>query len=140
MVAHVTLPQGKAHVDIEVPPGMYVVAGHICAPDRAFNNDTDKAIVVAKCNETVSVDLIIPSVSTCAWNFVGPFVYEAVRRAVPDFQIQSAVQNMIAISNVSVQVARNSIATALKESGITNTADLRFREFNGLLKRLKKVR
>ena len=88
MIAHVPLPSGqnvKAHVEITVPPGLYIVAGHICTPNgnTSSNIYTDKAIVVAKASEEANVDLIIPSVGTCAQHFYVPFIAAAAALQQP---------------------------------------------------------
>jgi hypothetical protein len=112
IVKTVTLPQGPAHVEIEVPPGMYVVAGHICTPAEApgFNDYTDMAMVLAKGNEVTNVDLIVPTVGTCVGNILIPFVRAVAqlepRVRPPDPQVQATVTTLLAAAQIRPEMVR----------------------------------
>jgi hypothetical protein len=140
VVTRAILPKGDAHVEVEVPPGMYIVAGHICMqPEDTFNGYTDKAVVLAKGNEVSNVDLIISTVATCAWQFTVPFVREAVRRRLPDPEIMAVVRNIIAVSEVPVAVARETIDNAIKTAKL-KPEDPRMVPYNKSLSLLKEIR
>jgi hypothetical protein len=146
VVAHVPLPYGpkvQAHVDIVIPPGLYLVAGHICTPNGNANSNiyTDKAIVIAKSNEVANVDLIIPDVGTCSHNFYGAFIDANARlpRPLPEPDVINAVRTMLQISNIPVQAALMPITNAVKSIRTPNVEDPIFKHYNATLNVLKKI-
>jgi hypothetical protein len=146
VVAHVSLPYGEkvqAHVEIVVPPGIYMVAGHICTPNgnASSNIFTDKAVAIAKSNEVVNVDLIIPNVGTCANNFYSAFINANAMLAqpIPDLEVAAAVRAMLKISNTPVQTALEPINHAVAARRTTNARDPMLQHFNRTLNILKKI-
>jgi len=93
------IPVGTAHVEVEVPPGCYIIQGHVCEP--GVNDFTDKAMVVVGCNQEQCVNLFVPKVRTCVERDLHPFVREARLVGVPDEDIRIAAQTMMAAGRIS---------------------------------------
>lgn len=50
------LPMDLVHVEVEIPPGAYIVQGHFCDWEELEarnlgNNYTDRAMVIANCDQ-----------------------------------------------------------------------------------------
>jgi hypothetical protein len=146
VVAHVPLPYGpkaQAHVEIVVPPGLYIIAGHICTPNgnASSNIYTDKAIVIAKSNEVANVDLIIPEVGTCAHNFYSAFIDANARlpRPLPEAEVVNVVRTMLQISNTPIQSALTPVSNAVKSIRTSNVEDPISKHYKATLNILKKI-
>jgi hypothetical protein len=98
LIVHAPVPISKhAHVDIEIPPGCYIVQGHVCGErvKPAINIETSKAIVMVGCDEVRCVNLIVPWANTCAREFVQPLVENALIQNVPIADIQIALRTIM---------------------------------------------
>jgi hypothetical protein len=139
LVKHVDLQVGEAHVEIEVPPGCYVVQGHICMfPEVNFNNYTDKAMVVAGCNQELCVDLIIPLVGTCVLRDLHPFIREALQARVPNPDIVTTARTILVAGRIQPRHAIEEVRRIIKESE-AKKAERAVREFTGTLGILEKL-
>lgn len=93
------IPVGEAHVEVEVPPGCYVVQGHVC--EHGTNDYTDKAIVIAGCNQELCVNLIVPQIRTCAVRDLHPIVREARRLGLPEVDTRITARTILAVGRIS---------------------------------------
>jgi len=68
-IKQASIPAGEAHVQLEVPPGAYIVQGHFCDPflaDRHLSNSyTDRTMVIANCDQIICVNLLVPEFAQC---------------------------------------------------------------------------
>lgn len=96
------IPVGEAHVEVRVPPGCYVVQGHVC--EHGTNDYTDKAMVVVGCEQELCVNLFVPSIGTCVVRDLAAFVREARIVGVPDDDIRIAARTMMAAGRIPPRV------------------------------------
>jgi len=136
--ARLEVPVGEAHVEVEVPPGCYVVKGHVCEPDRNINQFTDKAIVTAGCNQEICVDLIVPNVKTCALRDFHPFVREALRANLPENDIRIATRTILAAARISPDEATEMISRNIAAAKAVKGAEYLTREYNATLRMIRK--
>jgi hypothetical protein len=97
VVDKATVPISEhAHVDIDIPPGCYVVQGHVCGENTKprINDYTSKAIVMVGCNEVKCVNLIVPQAKTCAREFLQPLIAEALLHDIPRLEIQTSIRTI----------------------------------------------
>jgi hypothetical protein len=134
----VEVPVGEAHVEVEVPPGCYVVQGHVCEPDRNINDFTDKAIVMAGCNQELCVDLIVPYVRTCASRDLHPFVREALRANLPENDIRIAARTILAAGRISPDEVVETINRDVLAAKAVKGAEYLTREYNATLRIIRK--
>lgn len=140
VIKHITLPVGEAHVEVEVPPGCYVAQGHICmTPEAAFNGYTDKAIVMAGCNQDLCVDLIIPVVGTCVERDLHPFVTQALRLGVPRIDIVTTARTMLRAGQIEPAQAVKRVDRIIAEAKKMK-AELAVKDFSGTLDILKEIK
>ena len=103
--------QGKRvvnHLQVEVPPGCYVVRVHVCG---GGNEWSDRTMVVVGCGDESCVNLIIKEAETCGGEFMIPFLRLAEEVRIPREQLQVA-------ANVLAKAARipiNEVAEDLQE-------------------------
>lgn len=139
LVKHVDLGVGEAHVEIEVLPGCYVVQGHICMqPEATFNGDTDKAMVVAGCNQELCVDLIIPTVGTCVLQAFHPFITGALQAHVPIPDIVTTARTMFIAGRIPPRQAIEKVRRIIEESE-AKKAQRAVKEFKATLTVLEKL-
>ena len=98
------VPVGQAHVELEVPPGCYIVQGHVCGEADHINEYTDKAIAIVGCGQEACVNLIVPGVGTCVLQALHPIVQELVLQRVPDVEIGRTTQLLMRAGRVSSEV------------------------------------
>ncbi len=64
------------HIELDVPPGCYVVWTRVC---HGHNEETNKFLAIADCGDHVCVNLLLNSVETCGNHFIHPFLVQAVQ-------------------------------------------------------------
>ena len=139
LVKRVDLPVGETHVEIEVPPGCYEVQGHVCLwPLLALNNFSDKAVVVVGNNEELCVNLIVPSVKTCVFRDLHPFVREALERNLPITDIVTTARTILAAGRIHPRQAYDVIKRIIEESE-ARKAEKALKEFTGTLEVLDRL-
>lgn len=97
------VPVGEqAHLEIEIPPGCYIVQGHVCGETvNPVNGETNKAIVMVGCNQEVCVNLIVPEARTCGREFVHPLVTLALSHDVPPRDIEVTLRTIFRAVGIS---------------------------------------
>ena len=122
-VKKVTMPAGQAHVEIEVPPGCYRVSGHVC--ERGTNEYTDTAMVIAGCNQKLCVNLIVPSVETCAHNLAVALAAAATLADIPVTDIVTTTQTIMRVGNIVREDLINELQIGIRSlEKIKERADL----------------
>lgn len=132
------IPVGEAHVEVEVPPGSYMVRGHVCEP--GINDYTDQAIVMAGCNQEICVDLIVAKVKTCVIRDIHPFVREARLAGVPDRDIRIATSTILEAVCVSPEEMAGK--TEIKIEAVKDIEEARdvLRDYKATLDILRKTK
>lgn len=83
------------HVELDVPPGCYLVWTRVC---HGRNEETNKVMVIADCAKEVCVNLILNAVRTCGNEFIHPFAVAAVQLNVPRQEIGVAVNAILKVA------------------------------------------
>jgi hypothetical protein len=96
------VPVGKANVEVEVPPGCYIVQAHVCVHDKLnINEYTTKAIVRACCGQEVCVDLIVPGVKTCVHQDINAILGQAMAANVPRGDLVTTARTLLTAGGIS---------------------------------------
>jgi hypothetical protein len=118
------VPVGAANVELEVPPGCYLVSG--CSQLGDSMDDcflTDKVMVIVGCNQELCVNLIVPELKTRALRDVLPFIRKARLIGISERDITTTTQTIMKVGGISkeemVDVIENKqlCAKAAKKSG-----------------------
>lgn len=122
LVKHVPIPLGEAHVEIEVPPGCYILGGRICEMPK-FNEIIDQTMVIVGCNQELCVNLIVPVVSTCVRRDLPVFIRAARLAGVSIQDLQIATHVMLTAGNISpgemTEVMQGTVTTLHDAKGST---------------------
>jgi hypothetical protein len=103
------------HVEVDVPPGCYIVRAWVCWG----NLWTDRSMAIVKCGDDACVNLIVPRADNCIRNVLIPFGVEALEMKLMEDEVQIALNMLIATGKMRVDILRNeitSLAEELKES------------------------
>lgn len=76
------------HIEVDVPPGCYVVWTRVCYGD---NEETNKIMAIVDCGKEVCVNLLLDEVKRCVNDVWYPFGIAAIALEVPDHDIRIAV-------------------------------------------------
>ena len=106
------VPVGEAHIELKVPPGCYVIQGHVCEP--GINTFTDKAIVIAGCGQELCVDLIVPIIRTCVVRDMHAFVTAAMVANIPRIDIATTVRTILAAGKIPREEMATDIEARIK--------------------------
>jgi hypothetical protein len=90
----------QAHVVAEVPPGCYIVQGHVCGETIPVNDYTDKVMVIVGCNQEVCVNLIVPGPKTCGMRDMHAFIREA-RGRISERDLEAMARGIMAATGIS---------------------------------------
>jgi hypothetical protein len=93
------IPAGEAHVEVEVPPGCYIVHGHLYM--NGLNLFTDNAIAIVGCGQVACVDLIGPTVRTCVMRDAHAFTLAAKQANLPIRDVKITLQTIMAAARIS---------------------------------------
>jgi hypothetical protein len=86
-------PKGKFfnHVEVDVPPGCYLVWLRAC---QVRNEETNKIMAIVDSSADIGVNLLLNTVEVCGKEFLHPFLVRAVEKGFPIQDIRVAA-NMI---------------------------------------------
>jgi hypothetical protein len=122
LIKRVYLPLGEAHVEIEVPPGCYILGGNICEMPK-FNETIDQTMVIVGCGQELCVNLIVPVVSTCVRRDLAVFIRAARLAGVSVQDLQIATRVMLTAGDISpgemTEVIGGTVATLHDAKGST---------------------
>ncbi len=134
-VQRADVPVGKAHIEMEVPPGCYVVHGHVCEP--GINDFTDKAIAIVGCGQEVCVNLIVPKVRTCVVRGLNAFIREARLLNIPQPDIRTAARTILTAGGIPREEMVKDIARKVEAVEKVKEAKEVAREYQATLDILK---
>lgn len=83
------------HIEVDVPPGCYVVWTRIC---HGGNEETNKVMAIVDCGQEVCVNLLLNDVETCGKEFIHPFLERAVEMKLPAKDIQAAAKAIMDVA------------------------------------------
>jgi hypothetical protein len=92
-----TMKQKFNHIEVDVPPGCYVIWTRVCYGD---NEETNKVMAIVDCNKEVCVNLLLDRVEACGRGFVYPFGIRAIQMEVPLIEVGVAVNAVLRVANV----------------------------------------
>lgn len=87
------------HVEIEVPPGCYVVRGRSCIPGYG-NFTTDMTMVTVSCGDTACVQLVPSGFQICARDLIAAIDMHVLQGTVTDVEAQPAIKEIKAVAAV----------------------------------------
>lgn len=101
------------HVEVDVPPGCYIVWARMC---HGKNEETNKLQVITSCGDDVCVNLLLNSTGTCAADGIFPIGIVA---------LQKNVDEELVIAQLQVHMA----AGCIKKQDLLDQANQRINEF-----------
>lgn len=82
------------HIEAPVPPGCYVVWTRVCHGD---NEETNKVMVIACCDDHICVNLLLNTVQTCVGQVLHPVLVRGVQLGLPRAQLRAAADVLLAV-------------------------------------------
>jgi hypothetical protein len=86
------IPTKCGHIEIEVPPGCYILSAIGYA--TGSNTFTAPAFVVVNCGETVCVNLLAPIVHNCGWYFTSGIRQGVREKTIPPGVADRAIETI----------------------------------------------
>ncbi len=86
------------HIEVDVPPGCYVVWTRIC--HTPYNDESNKVMVVVDCGKEVCVNLLVNRVDTCAKEILGPFARRALELGLPDREVVLVLDHLLKVAGI----------------------------------------
>lgn len=86
------------HIEVEVPPGCYVVWTRVC---HGRNEETNKVMVIVGCGGDACVNLLLNAVETCSRELLHPFLVRAVEMRLPRQELELAAKALLAVAKKS---------------------------------------
>ncbi|QTA84246.1 hypothetical protein [Desulfonema magnum] len=90
-------PRGEHinHIEVEVPPGCYVVWTRVC---HGRNEETNKVMVIVGCGDHACVNLLLNSVETCTNEVLHPLLVRAVEMRLPKQELGLVAEVMMKVA------------------------------------------
>jgi hypothetical protein len=85
------------HVEVDVPPGCYVVWTTVC---HAMNEQTNKVMSIVSCGDEACVNLLLDSVETRSKDLFHPLLECAVDKRLPKRDLQAAAKVLMDVANM----------------------------------------
>lgn len=104
------------HVEVEVPPGCYVVWARMC---HGKNEETNKMQVIATCGSHICVNLLLNNTGTCAAEGIFPIGIAALQRNVDDEMVKNQLQVHMVVD-------------CIKKANLLDQANARIQEFQDI--------
>ena len=83
------------HIEMDVPPGCYVVWTRVCYKK---NEETNKVMVIVGCGDKACVNLLLDAVETCSNELFHPFLERAVGMRIPKRDLQMVAKVFMAVA------------------------------------------
>lgn len=90
-------PRGQHinHIEVDVPPGCYVVWTRVC---HGGNEETNKVMVIVGCGDDVCVNLLLNTVERCGKEIFHPFLVQAVAKKIPKNELEAAANVLMVVA------------------------------------------
>lgn len=91
------VPGGRPvyHIEIDVPPGCYVVWTRVC---YKRNEETNKVMAIVGCGSEACVNLLLDAVETCSNELFHPLLERAVEMRIPKRDLQMVAKVLMAVA------------------------------------------
>jgi hypothetical protein len=86
------------HIEVDVPPGCYVVWTRVCYSPG--NDETNKAMVIVDCSGEACVNLLLDQVETCVKQALYPAAVRAIEKQLPVEEIGIAVKALMEVAEM----------------------------------------
>jgi len=83
------------HVEVDVPPGCYVVWTRVC---HCRNEETNKVMVIVRCGEEACVNLLLNTVERCSEEVLHPLLRRGVEMGLPRGDLKMAAGVIMAVA------------------------------------------
>jgi hypothetical protein len=110
-----------SHVEVDVPPGCYVVWTRVC---YGHNEETNKVMVTVRCGEEACLNLLLDAVETCGRNFVHPGLARGVDMDLPEAVLQHGAQFLMAVAGKEKGQVLEELGQRLEEARMAEDKDL----------------
>jgi hypothetical protein len=90
-------PRGEHinHIEVDVPPGCYVVWTRVC---HGRNEETNKVMVIVSCGGEACVNLLLNTVETCSRELIHPLLVRAVEMNLPKQELEMAAKVLMGVA------------------------------------------
>jgi hypothetical protein len=90
-------PRGEHinHIEVDVPPGCYVVWTRVC---HGRNEETNKVMVIVGCGDDACVNLLLNDVETCSKELLHPFLVRAVEMRLSKQELKVAAKMLMGVA------------------------------------------
>ncbi len=102
----------KPHLELDVPPGCYVVWTRIC---YTGNEETNKVIVAVSCGHEACVNLLLNSTETCARELLHPAIALAKELDLPEKEIKIAADLLTRLAKIEPEHLKKDIKNRIAE-------------------------
>jgi hypothetical protein len=100
------------HVEVDVPPGCYIVWAHIC---WLHNEDMHRVMVIVRCGDEACVNLLLPTRQQCGHGFIFPFLLQAVELNLPKANVVAAAKAIMDVAEIKPKEFNEELAQRVKE-------------------------
>jgi hypothetical protein len=114
------------HVEVDVPPGCYVVWTRIC---YGRNEETNKVMVVVGCGDEACVSLLLDDVRTCSKQLLHPLLERGALANLPRRELQVAAGVLMAVAEMPKKQVLAELGERLEHVELRR--DPRLREVTG---------
>lgn len=104
-------PQRIKHIEVEVPPGCYIVRAWVCWG----NLWTDRMMVIVRCGEEACVNLIVPRKNNCIRDVVVPFMVAAKEMRLDPQKVNIATELLITTGRIQKEALRREVTDLTEE-------------------------
>jgi hypothetical protein len=101
------------HIEVDVPPGCYVVWTRVC---YRGNEETNKVMVIVSCGDEACVNLILNDLYICTNAVFYPFLERAVDLKVPKHDLQAVARVMMAVGEKQKKDVIAALSQRLQEA------------------------
>jgi len=119
-------PAGKFlfHIEVEVPPGCYLVWTRICYHG---NEETNKAMAIVGCGEDVCINLLLNSIEVCSKELLQPILDHAVAVGIPKEEIVAGAKLLMDVAKRPIKEVNAELVRRANEVKAVRMPDLQKR-------------
>lgn len=132
--------EGKSiinHMQVEIPPGCYVVRVHVCG---GGNEWSDRTMVLVDCGHEVCINLVIKEAETCFGEAIIPLLRVAEEIRLPKEQLQVAVDVLRKAGRVPIDAIAGDLEERVRQLRGVKEANKVVNQAESSLKLIKSLR
>ena len=122
------------HVEVYVPPGCYIIWTRVC---YNRNEETNKVMVIADCDDEACVNLLLDSVETCSNELLHPLLERAVEMGIPKLDQKVVAKVLMKVAEKSKREVVAEIGRRLEE--VAERKDPRLQKTIGAIRDIVKA-